>query len=274
MDKCYYYFFIALMMIMNSKIFVWNCRGAANTSFYRVCKHYVSINKPSMLVIMETRCDPNKLRRTFELLGFDDFAATEVRGYAGGIVVVWKKDKITVDVCKQSFQYLHLRVKYPNDEWWYLTPIYASPIESNRSLLWDDLKDIAQHMKEPWLLAGDFNDILCVEEKRGGVTASRRKCKIFKDRIDSCGLIDIGAMGPKFTWRGPLYHGGQRIYERLDRALCNSHWRLQFPDGYLKVLTRMDFSDHHPILISPKEAPHPIAPRQFKFESAWLLEKT
>jgi hypothetical protein len=36
----------------------------------------------------------------------------------------------------------------------------------------------------------------------------------------------------------------------------------------------MDFSDHHPILISPKEAPHPIAPRQFKFESAWLLEKT
>ncbi|WJX12066.1 hypothetical protein P8452_02605 [Trifolium repens] len=214
-----------------------------------------------MLVIMETRCDPNKLRRTFELLGFDDFVATEVRGYAGGIVVAWKRNKITVDVCKKGFQYIHLRVNYPNDKWWFLTPIYASPIESNRNLLWDELKDIAHHMNESWLLAGDFNDILCADEKRGGVTASRRKCNIFKSRIDACSLMDIGVMGPKFTWRGPLYHGGQRIYERLDRALCNSNWRLQFPDGYLKVLTRLDFSDHHHILISPMEAPHSIAPR-------------
>jgi hypothetical protein len=105
------------MMNMNSKIFVWNCRGAANTSFYRVCKHYVSINKPAMLVIMETRCDPLKLRRTFELLGFDDMVSTEVRGFAGGIVVAWKRDNITVDVCKISFQYIHLHVKYPNDDW-------------------------------------------------------------------------------------------------------------------------------------------------------------
>jgi hypothetical protein len=262
------------MMNMNSKIFVWNCRGAANTSFYRVCKHYVSINKPAMLVIMETRCDPLKLRRTFELLGFDDMVSTEVRGFAGGIVVAWKRDNITVDVCKISFQYIHLHVKYPNDDWWYLTPIYASPIETIRSVLWEELKNIAQHMIDPWLLAGDFNDIMCAEEKRGGVAASTRKCNIFKDRIDVCKLMDIGAMGPKFTWRGPLYHGGQRIYERLDRALCNSHWRLLFPDGYVKVLPRMDFSDHHPILISPKEVPHPIAPRQFRFESAWLLEKT
>jgi hypothetical protein len=223
---------------------------------------------------METRCDPLKLRRTFELLGFDDMVSTEVRGFAGGIVVAWKRDNITVDVCKISFQYIHLHVKYPNDDWWYLTPIYASPIETIRSVLWEELKNIAQHMIDPWLLAGDFNDIMCAEEKRGGVAASTRKCNIFKDRIDVCKLMDIGAMGPKFTWRGPLYHGGQRIYERLDRALCNSHWRLLFPDGYVKVLPRMDFSDHHPILISPKEVPHPIAPRQFRFESAWLLEKT
>ncbi|GAU34270.1 hypothetical protein TSUD_321160 [Trifolium subterraneum] len=79
-------------------------------------------------------------------------------------------------------------------------------------------------------------------------------------------------MGFKFTWRGPVYHGGQRIYERLDRALCNSNWRLMFPDGFVKVLTRVEYSDHHPILISTKAAPHLVAPRQFHFESAWFLE--
>jgi hypothetical protein len=109
------FFMFGLLMSTNSKIFVWNCRGAASTSFYRFCKHYVTLYKPIMIVIMETRCDPNKLRRSFSLLGYDDFSATEVQGYAGGIVCGWKKDYITVDVCKKHFQYIHLRVRYPND---------------------------------------------------------------------------------------------------------------------------------------------------------------
>ncbi|PNX89465.1 hypothetical protein L195_g045585, partial [Trifolium pratense] len=68
--------------------------SAANTSFYRYCKHYVASYKPVMVVIMETRCDPNRLRRTFMLLGFDKFIATEVEGYSGGIVVAWKEDHL------------------------------------------------------------------------------------------------------------------------------------------------------------------------------------
>jgi hypothetical protein len=54
--------------------------------------------------------------------------------------------------------------------------------------------------------------------------------------------------------------------------MSNENWRLMFPDGYVKVLPRVDFSDHHPILISPADGSHPIAPKQFRFESAWLLE--
>jgi hypothetical protein len=121
------------------------------------------------------------------------------------------------------------------------------------------------------MLAGDFNEISSMKEKRGGVRASERGCNNFKDRINSCKLLDMGSVGPKFTWRGPLYHGGQRIFERLDRALCNDLWRLDFPNGFVKVLTCLEFLDHHPILISPVEVPHPMAPKQFRFESAWIL---
>lgn len=48
-----------------------------------------------------------------------------------------------------------------------------------------------------------------------------RKCASFRNRINMCKLIDLGSIDPKFTWRGPIYHGGQRIYEKLDRAMCN-----------------------------------------------------
>jgi hypothetical protein len=263
---------IYFMMNTNSKIFVWNCRGAASTSFYKFCKQYINLSKPAMLVIMETRCDPTKLYKTFELLGYDEFASVNCQGYAGGIAVAWKKDCMNVDVCVKKFQYIHMRVQYPNGDWWFFTAIYASPTEDNRSLLWNDLKDIANNMSGAWMLAGDFNDIKCAEEKRRGASVSLRKCSKFHERIDDCRLIDMEASGPKFTWRGPIYHGGQRIFERLDRALCNAHWRVEFPEGFVKVLTRVDFSDHHPILISPREAPHPVAPRQFKFESVWLVD--
>jgi hypothetical protein len=87
------------MMNTNSKIFVWNCRGVAGTSFYKFCKQYINLSKPAMLVIMETRCDPTKLYKTFELLGYDEFASVNCQGYAGGIAVAWKKDCMNVDVC-------------------------------------------------------------------------------------------------------------------------------------------------------------------------------
>ncbi|MCI32166.1 hypothetical protein A2U01_0053378, partial [Trifolium medium] len=118
-------------------------------------------------------------------------------------------------------------------------------------MLWHELKLYADQMREPWMLAGDFNDIACSAEKKGGVAASARKCNIFVERINSCHLLDLGYVGTKFTWRGPLYHGGGRIFERLDRALCNDVWRLEFSKAFVRTLPRLEFSDHHPILIYP-----------------------
>jgi hypothetical protein len=34
-------------------------------------------------------------------------------------------------------------------------------------------------------------------------------------------MLDADFVGVKYTWQGPVYHGGQHIYERLDRALTN-----------------------------------------------------
>jgi hypothetical protein len=85
-----------------------------------------------------------------------------------------------------------------------------------------------------------------------------RKCLNFKDHIDACKLLDLGAigLGSNYTWRGPTDQGGQRLFERLDRAFSNDSWRLDFPDGVVRVLLRLDFSDHHHLLICLAEVPH------------------
>jgi hypothetical protein len=162
---------------------------------------------------------------------------------------------------------MYLKMSYPGGCSWYFTPIYASPIEENKRVLWEDLKLIADRMLEPWMIAGDFNDIVCAAEKKNGAPVSIRRCNIFRERINSCNLMDLGTIGAKFAWRGPIYHGGQIIYERIDRGMSNDKWRIQFLDRVVKVLTRIDFSDHHPPLIEPISMKHNVAPRQFRFES-------
>jgi hypothetical protein len=84
------FLFILLVMNILNNIMVWNCRGAASSAFYRYCNQYVVTWKPVMLVIMETRCNPDKLKKTFNLMGYDGFLATENSGFAGGIIVAWK----------------------------------------------------------------------------------------------------------------------------------------------------------------------------------------
>lgn len=54
------------------------------------------------------------------------------------------------------------------------------------------------------MLTDDFNDIMNIEEKKGGVIASTRKCNLFKDRIHECKLMDLGSSGSKFTWKGSI----------------------------------------------------------------------
>lgn len=94
---------------------------------------------------------------------------------------------------------------------------------------------------------------------------------MFREWINNCNLINIGTSGPRFTWRGPVYHEGQRIYEKLDPALCNTNWQLEFPDAHVKILARVSFSDHHPLLIMLDNQYNQSRKHQFKFESARLL---
>lgn len=62
------------------------------------------------------------------------------------------------------------------------------------------------------------------------------------------------------------------IYERLDRAIGNEDWKILFPDSYIKVLTRVSFSDHHPIMIDLSNYSHIDGRRKFIFESACMMD--
>ncbi|XP_057744794.1 uncharacterized protein LOC130962625 [Arachis stenosperma] len=118
--------------------------------------------------------------------------------------------------------------------------------------------------------AGDFNEIKDSSEKRGGAPTDLRACNAFNNWINNCGLIDLGFIGSRFTWRGPQWEGQERIFKRLDRAMANSSWRNRFHEATVEVLTRMK-SDHHPLLITTEKRLNGIRDRPFRFEAMWTM---
>jgi hypothetical protein len=96
-----------------------------------------------------------------------------------------------------------------NDKWLF-SGVYASPVCTVRPVLWQYLENLSKDYVLPWLLMGDFNDILLPKEQRGGVF-SVSKADVFAKNIDSCGLLDLGSFGSKFTWQGHC-RGGRMVH--------------------------------------------------------------
>ncbi|XP_026378812.1 uncharacterized protein LOC113273281 [Papaver somniferum] len=103
-------------------------------------------------------------------------------------------------------------------------------------------------MDKPWLILGDFNSILPVDEKKGGRNPLSSSIRDFQDCIDLCGLLQAPKSGLEFSWCNGRV-GNKRILCNLDRALFNLKWLKTFNGWHYHVGTR-GISDHGPLIRS------------------------
>lgn len=250
-------------------IITWNARGAAGTDFGIAVKEINKRFSPTILVLVETRCSGENAQRVIKRLGYANQIIVEAQGMSGGIWLLWNDPKILVQTLHKHKQFLHCEIEGLTHFKWAFTAVYASPRETERKDLWLELEAISRQIRLPWLLAGDFNDIKCQGEQRGGIEPKPQKCLRFRNNIDKCQLIDLGAEGPKFTWRGPIVKHACRLYKRLDRALCNGDWKAKFGDAKVIIGPRLQ-SDHHPVIVKLVPPQARTGERPFRFEAAWL----
>ena len=67
-------------------------------------------------------------------------------------------------------------------------------------------------------MIGDFNEVLGGEDKFGGNQINLNRALEFKKCLDSCNFVDLGFVGPKYTWTNKRKISNL-ILERLDRLL-------------------------------------------------------
>lgn len=79
----------------------------------------------------------------------------------------------------------------------------------------------------PWVIGGDFNEILHLSEKYGGSNICSSPMDQFRDIITQCGLVDFGYEGVPFTWTNNQAFPAT-IQERLDRYVVTQSWKSIF----------------------------------------------
>ncbi|XP_075647222.1 uncharacterized protein LOC142618104 [Castanea sativa] len=223
---------------VSMNIICWNCRGTSNPRFKPTLNDLISIH-------------------------------TDTIGYAGGLWLLWKSEGVEVIQLAKTEQEIHVIIKVrSSDLSWVLTCIYASPRLVERKLLWGNLSNVASLHSLPWLMLGDFNEVLSINDKSGGNLVNMNRALRFKDCLDFCGMIDLGFHGARLTWVNKN-EVGHFIQERLDRAFANSAWSNLYPEAIVKHLPKIH-SNHCPILLSLEKAPGIYLPRPFRFQPNFI----
>ncbi|KAK9922103.1 hypothetical protein M0R45_030584 [Rubus argutus] len=82
---------------------------------------------------------------------------------------------------------------------WCFTGFYGHPKIGQLHISWDYLRSLAQPTFARWVVMGDFNEILSLNEKSGGPLKNSIQMQPFHDPISDCNLDNLGAVGGPFT---------------------------------------------------------------------------
>ena len=128
----------------------------------------IDIHKPCMVVLLEPQISGIKAELLICFLKFHHSYRVEALGYSGGIWILWN-DNWSVWILINHKQYVHLNVWDDCRCNFLFIVIYGNPQARSRMKLWRDLTNIAVNVRGPWVVASDFNAILCKDENVGAL---------------------------------------------------------------------------------------------------------
>ncbi|KAH1040586.1 hypothetical protein J1N35_042329 [Gossypium stocksii] len=142
------------------------------------------ILRPHLMIITETRTCIGNVRNIVDNLTFDGCMDVRTIGYQDGIWLLWKSNMATV-----------VRVRASSISW-LLSAVYASPRLAESKLLWSNLKTVASKHKLPWIVTGDFNEVLSrLDKKRSRFYWSMKEYQEILDQE-----VDLWTMKSRVEW--------------------------------------------------------------------------
>jgi endonuclease/exonuclease/phosphatase family metal-dependent hydrolase len=153
---------------------------------------------------------------------------------------------------------------------WRTTFVYGEPRAQDRRNMWDLLRWLKSNSQEPWLMLGDFNEVLWDFEHFSARHRPERQMVDFREILSHCDLHDLGFS--RFPWTyDNKQRGESNVQVRLDHVVASPDWKQIFPSAHVQHLVSPR-SDHCPILIEVEKEQNSKPPCIFRYEIMWERE--
>ena len=254
------------------KVLSWNIRGLNSKGKQRYLKEKLQVEKPQVMMLQETKVTGQKLETILKSFKMQyEVMAIDARGTSGGIAILWNGAEIVADrwiglprILTATFRQIGAEERI------LISTVYGPPIPGERATFLQNIRNLStMHREKYWLIGGDFNIILNLLEKKGGIRREEPEMTLFREVIQDLHLVDIPTVNGKFTWNN---RRGERhqVAARLDRFLASE--ALVSRDIYYEaaILPALG-SDHWPITFEI-DIKASSKNRSFRFELFWLRD--
>ena len=149
------------------KMIAWNCQGAGNEMFRAHAYELHRRHRPNILIIIKPRIAKARAQGVIDTLPYSHSSRVDPTSFSGSIWLLWNEGpSFSVEIITCSEHSIHAMIKVHSPSLSFLlTAVYAPPQFNRRKPFWDYLQNLAVNISLPWLLLGDFNDMISEEEK-------------------------------------------------------------------------------------------------------------
>ena len=175
----------------------WNCRGLRSNLTVRRLEEMCREHLPDFLFLLETKNSSDHVERVTRPLGYDHFFLVNPVGLSGGLALFWKQSH-EVEILSSSNRFIDTKVKAGNLVY-YMTFVYGDPVRQRRTEVWTVLNSIGMNRHGGWGLVGDFNEIMCSDEKLGEPGRSESSFFQFRSMARVCKIKEIPSSGDKLS---------------------------------------------------------------------------
>jgi exonuclease III len=256
------------------KVITWNIRGLNSPRKQRILRNKLKQEQPDLCFIQETKCTTDRMEaiskqhwRKYKMVAIEDHQRS------GGILTLWNPQILNLIAAEATRYTLTVRMQIiGNTEEILCTNVYGPHGPEEKKGMIRDLEDIKGRATNlHWILAGDFNIITSLAEKKGGTRRLDRDAEEFSNFIDRAEMVDLQTKNGQFTWTNKRMNQFQ-VATRLDRFLISESIIMQGLTLDCNILP-WGGSDHWPVQL---EAGFQTTPknRPFRFEKFWIDHPT
>ncbi|GJU33234.1 RNA-directed DNA polymerase, eukaryota, reverse transcriptase zinc-binding domain protein [Tanacetum coccineum] len=219
---------------MDLKISSWNIRRLGKLSKQNDMKELIAEENISICVVLETRLKGNKVKKIGDRLfgRWNWFDNSLECNRACRILVGWDNEKIQCMIVHAFDQAITGRL---------------------RKKLWNDLSNYKNMINDnTWIIMGDLNVSLNLEDHSEGISCMTQDIKEFRDCTNVLKMEDICSSGLHYTWIISLLNLKSSVLKKIDKVTGNEEFFMEYLRAHV-VFLPYGILDHSPaVLTSPK----------------------